>query len=523
MHYRLAIAVALLLAVFVGWSVLAGGKAATAERPVPRAGDLLPALQLPSDSELAADLADAVDFRLRENFDRVHDAWDPGELLEHATLTQIALDRGIFGKEALFAKGDELFEYEFRLEHGLGNRLVGRDRTLSGARPRPNMRRVHKGAFGGPDSHSCATCHFKGGPDGAGTGTQNAMLNGDGISSASADQRNAPHVLGLGAVQALAVEMTRELAALVEVGKERARTAGEPVTVPLVSKGVSFGRVRISSTGEVDASGVVGVDRDLVIRPFGWKGHQATIRAMAEESFRIHLGVVSMRLQRLAQKGQLDTKIHGDGPWYDIDRDGVSMELDSGMLTTMVAYLAQLEVPEIQPPRDSTLLDLFGSGSTLFQQVGCNDCHRRVLPLKDPVIELRPQQPEYADRAPIRIDVAVDGEHPKIEPQNGMRTAYNVELFSDLKRHDMGPALATPGTHNGVPPSVFLTRSLWGLADTAPYLHDGRAPTVHDAIRLHGGEAAAARDAYQALTERDRAALRVFLMSLGRQPKLFVP
>ena len=70
---------------------------------------------------------------------------------------------------------------------------------------------------------------------------------------------------------------------------------------------------------------------------------------------------------------------------------------------------------------------------------------------------------------------------------------------------------------------MFLTRPLWGLAETAPYLHDGRAPTIHDAIVLHGGEAAAARDAYLALDENGRASVRVFLASLSRQPKLFVP
>lgn len=487
---------------------------------------LLPTLPLPSDNELARDLAEAVDFRQRETFDRVHDAWDPGELVEHATMTQIALDRGIFGKDALFVVGDELFEYEFRPENGLGNGLIGRDRTLSGALPRPNMRRVHKGAFGGPDSHSCATCHSKGGPDGAGTNTQNALLHGDGVSSAQADERNPPHVLGLGPVQALAREMTLELQSLLDAGLARAREQGTEQLVALVSKGVEFGVLRVQPGGDVDRTGVVGVDEDLIIKPFGWKGHQPTIRAMAEESFRIHLGLISMRVQMMAKNGELDDearKVYGDGPWYDIDRDGVSMELDSGMLTTMVAYLSQLEVPEVQPPRDSTTVDLFARGSALFAETGCNHCHRRVMTLNNPVIEVRPAQSNYADRAPILINVAVDGEHPKIEPRDARGTAYHVELFSDLKRHDMGPDLATPRAVQGVPASVFLTRPLWGLADTAPYLHDGRAPTVHDAIRLHGGEAQAARAAYLALDERDRAALRVFLMALGRQPKLFVP
>jgi CxxC motif-containing protein (DUF1111 family) len=40
---------------------------------------------------------------------------------------------------------------------------------------------------------------------------------------------------------------------------------------------------------------------------------------------------------------------------------------------------------------------------------------------------------------------------------------------------------------------------------------------------LHGGEAAAARDAYLALDEPGRASIRVYLASLSRAPKLFVP
>ena len=40
----------------------------------------------------------------------------------------------------------------------------------------------------------------------------------------------------------------------------------------------------------------------------------------------------------------------------DVDEDGVSLEIDSGMLTTVVGYLAQLEAPIIRPPRDPGLL-----------------------------------------------------------------------------------------------------------------------------------------------------------------------
>ena len=146
-----------------------------------------------------------------------------------------------------------------------------------------------------------------------------------------------------------------------------------------------------------------------------------------------------------------------------------------------------------------------------------------MLELEDPKLETRPPAGGGAEGSFI-VNVATDGDGPKIEPKYaGEHTAYLVRLFSDLKRHDMGETLASPSAQGQIPPRVFLTRPLWGLAETAPYLHDGRAPTINDAIVLHGGEAAAARDAYLHLCDRDRASVRVFLASLSRAPKLFVP
>jgi CxxC motif-containing protein (DUF1111 family) len=44
-------------------------------------------------------------------------------------------------------------------------------------------------------------------------------------------------------------------------------------------------------------------------------------------------------------------------------------------------------------------------------------------------------------------------------------------------------------------------------------MHDGRARTVDEAIRMHGGEARAARDRYVALPDAQRAALLKFVES----------
>jgi CxxC motif-containing protein (DUF1111 family) len=176
----------------------------------------------------------------------------------------------------------------------------------------------------------------------------------------------------------------------------------------------------------------------------------------------------------------------------------------------------------MRPPSDPGLVDAWAVGRANFDAIGCAACHVPTLELDDPKLDAR--QRSDPTRAAFVIDVAKDGDGPKIEPKYaGDRTPYLVHLFSDLRRHDMGAALATPSAQGKIPARVFLTRPLWGLAETAPYLHDGRAPTLHEAIVLHGGEATSARDGYLALDDGGRASVRVFLASLSRQPKLFVP
>ena len=146
-----------------------------------------------------------------------------------------------------------------------------------------------------------------------------------------------------------------------------------------------------------------------------------------------------------------------------------------------------------------------------------------MLELGQPVLQVAPKELQYAESSAIAINVATDGEHPKIDPVFADRSSYRVRLFSDLRRHDMGERLTSGYKQGHLSKSTFLTRPLWGLADTAPYLHDGRAPTVHDAIVWHGGDAATARDLYTGLEEHEQHALLVFLLSLDREPTLVVP
>ena len=60
----------------------------------------------------------------------------------------------------------------------------------------------------------------------------------------------------------------------------------------------------------------------------------------------------------------------------------------------------------------------------------------------------------------------------------------------------------------------FRTPPLWGIGDTGPYLHDGRADTIDQAIRAHAGEADGVVDAYTALDPDEIDAILAFLDSL---------
>lgn len=60
----------------------------------------------------------------------------------------------------------------------------------------------------------------------------------------------------------------------------------------------------------------------------------------------------------------------------------------------------------------------------------------------------------------------------------------------------------------------WRTAPLWGVKDSAPYLHDGRAGTLLEAISMHQGEAVGTRDRFLKLPHRDREAMIAFLETL---------
>jgi hypothetical protein len=65
----------------------------------------------------------------------------------------------------------------------------------------------------------------------------------------------------------------------------------------------------------------------------------------------------------------------------------------------------------------------------------------------------------------------------------------------------------------------WKTPPLCGIRDSYPYMHDGRAPTLKDAIRMHGGEAERSATEFQKLDATDKDSLISFLQSLAAPPR----
>ena len=77
---------------------------------------------------------------------------------------------------------------------------------------------------------------------------------------------------------------------------------------------------------------------------------------------------------------------------------------------------------------------------------------------------------------------------------------------------DPPPQLQLPERPDREPkPSEWKTPPLWGVADSAPYMHDGSAATLRDAILAHQRDAKSVTKKFMALGADDQAALLSFL------------
>jgi cytochrome c peroxidase len=471
---------------------------------------------------------------------------------QHCQMSDIlAITNALQRFQAAFDCGDHLFSDKFNEIDGSGAN-VGDGRRYTRF-PRADLNGTgawfnHTPARAtGPNAQSCSDCHNRPFDDGGGDISSDAVRDPERLANlAHFIERQTPALFGLGAEQRLAEEMTVALQASIATARTNAVRTGTVQNINLTAKGVSFGTLGVAPVAANDITdGVVGIDTDFVVKPFEWKGVVTFVRDFVRGAGHNELGMQGVEIA---------------GVGVDGDFDGVANELGYGDIGTLAAYMATQARPvrltelaaaglitsTVAPPGLPTLtaadIASINRGSTLFTSTGCATCHIPSLTLNNPMFTEPSQVAAYRDATfaggvnpvsvgvdpanPIRANLITDiVDNMNIALPNGGTASFGglesngaggaiVRIFSDLKRHDMGPGLAEPVGENGVASNVFMTRGLWGVGVTAPYMHDGRATTLMSAILEHGGEATTARNNAQALSAGSQTDLVNFLKNL---------
>jgi CxxC motif-containing protein (DUF1111 family) len=161
----------------------------------------------------------------------------------------------------------------------------------------------------------------------------------------------------------------------------------------------------------------------------------------------------------------------------------VSPDLNSSQFDALVAFVDTLPSPEEVAPPTTKDAEIASRGKLLFESVGCAICHT----------------PDMGGVKGVYSDFLL---HRLSDRSNGGSDYGVVE----------SPEAPLPAEHPK--PDEWKTAPLWGVADSAPYFHDGVSGTLETAIIRHRGDAEEVTDAYKALPSSDREAIVAFLKTL---------
>ncbi|MFZ2871868.1 di-heme oxidoredictase family protein [Zavarzinia sp.] len=216
---------------------------------------------------------------------------------------------------------------------------------------------------------------------------------------------------------------------------------------------------------------------------FGWKAGQPDVAAQSAHALAGDIGLSSPSLPLshgdcTAAQAPCLAAPAGDDPVAGV-------EVTAPVFDMLAFYARHLAVPTRSRAAEADVL----AGKARFGDAGCAACHR----------------PSFV--------TAGDAADPELAGQR-------IFPYTDLLLHDMGPDLADNRPEARAGGGEWRTPPLWGIGLTqevsgrTEFLHDGRARSLTEAILWHGGEAAAARDRFVAMTPEDRRLLIEFLRSL---------
>jgi RNA polymerase sigma factor (sigma-70 family) len=216
-----------------------------------------------------------------------------------------------------------------------------------------------------------------------------------------------------------------------------------------------------------EVRGRLGRTREGRIGRFGWKAQIPSLHEFV----------------RVACANELGLEVPGHSqPASPLapTRKAKGLDLTESDCDALVSYIRALPAPVVVDPYGPQGTHDMREGRRLFTEVGCVFCHT-----------------------------------PTLGQVRG--------IYSDLLLHDLGQSLSDSGstygiegpeTSQGPTAREWRTPPLWGYRDSGPYLHDGRAQNLEEAVALHEGQAKASAKQFFGLSAQERAQVEAFLKSL---------
>jgi CxxC motif-containing protein (DUF1111 family) len=349
------------------------------------------------------------------------------------------------------------------------------------------------------NADSCVACHFQGGVGGGGGRKQNVDAfevlpteghphPGGGVVHAfavRADQRESrqivrevfpiiPKGMTITAVCTAPIKADHDPLRFQSINTPTLFGAGALDAVPVMSIRARHAQTVLGNVGREFAfqfdktiAGRLRVLPDGRIGKFGWKAQFATLEEFVANACAVELGLTT------PTRKQHIPRLHREDP-------NARPDLDERQFRQLVSFVSKLPAPISVIPEDGAERTQAERGRELFGQIGCATCH----------------VPDWGDVHGAYTDFCL---HDLTDREN--TSGYREE-----------PNVPVPDEHPRA--TEWKTPPLWGVAQTAPYLHDGSAETLAEAIEAHGGQARGVRNAYRKLDRADQQALLRFLESL---------
>lgn len=243
---------------------------------------------------------------------------------------------------------------------------------------------------------------------------------------------------------------------------------------------------------------------------FGWQGDVASVRQFVIQACAGELG---LRVERHAKESPYPLDGHGNPlPGQPLIRtmietaraaqvDGKKLptfDLNEIQMHSLVRFISNLKPPKELAIEEQANPQAVEAGRELFHHIGCSVCH---VPDIDSVKGL------YSDL--LLHDMGKENFDPIQAPHGPLSLSSHASMYLGRRREVKETLTGT------IREQEYRTPALWGCRDSAPYMHDGRAKTIEEAIRCHGGQATQVMRSFDAMNETRKHELIQFVLTIG--------